>query len=107
MNREFLNNQVVEAKKNSNYFLSRIVFLLLFTLVKVILIVFIGIIVSNPILIGIELLYTIYLLYDVIGSINYYFDIIRDINDTLKSMDSSVDMDFKEVRKLVLSTAIK
>ena len=107
MNREFLNNQVVEAKKNSNYFLSRIVLLLLFTLVKVILIVFIGIIVSNPILIGIELLYTIYLLYDVIGSVNYYFDIIRDINDTLRTLDSSVDMNFKEVRKLVLSTAIK
>jgi len=107
MNVNSLNEQVVSAKENVNYFFSRMVLAVMITLLKLVVIVVIGFVFSHVFVIGLLLLYTIYLFYDVISKINYYFDIIKDINETLGITEREASVNFKEVHNFVFSGVIK
>lgn len=107
MDRSTLDKQIIIAKENSSYFFSRMVIAIFLTLFKLMFVVVISFFVSHVVVTIVSLLYTIYLLYDIVGKINYYFGIIKDIDYTLSSLNVSFKNNSSKITDLVFSNATK
>lgn len=93
MNKKYLEKQIITAKENYNYFFTKIVISIFRTIIKLSIVLLIGIIFNSVIFNIFQLLYIIYLLYDINNILNYYFDIIKDIKNTLNIEDNKFEID--------------
>lgn len=90
----YLDKQIRAAKDNYNYFFMKLIFSNLNIIFKLSIMLLISSIFNYTIINIITLIYTIYSLYCIINICNYYFNIIKDIKDTLGYSDLSFEIDF-------------
>lgn len=107
MNKKYLEKQIITAKENYNYFFTKIVISIFRTIIKLSIVLLIGIIFNSVIFNIFQLLYIIYLLYDINNILNYYFDIIKDIKNTLNIEDNKFEIDLNLMYNNFFSRVIK
>lgn len=91
---KFLDKQISEAKDNYNYFFIKLIFCIFKNIFKLSIILILSSVFNYTIINIIAIMFTIYYFYNSISIGKYYFNIIKEIKDTLVFDELYFEIDF-------------
>lgn len=107
MRNSYLNKQLINAKENYNYFVTKLITGILRVLIKLAVVLLIGSIFNNLYFTIFEIIFTIYSLFNINYIIDYYTDIMKDIRDTAKFERAFLEIDFGLIHSELFHSILK
>lgn len=106
MTRTFLEEQILEAKNNYNYFIMQMISQIIDALFKLSIVLLISSIFNYIIINIIALILTFYTLYKIYQIIDNYLFIINDIRTTLNIKELTFEIDLAEIKNTFLRNLV-
>ena len=106
MTRTFLEEQLLEAKNNYNYFIMQMISQIIYALFKLSIVLLISSIFNYIIINIIALILTFYTLYKIYQIIDNYLFIINDIRTTLNIKELTFEIDLTLIKNTFLKKLV-